>query len=160
MNIGKTNMKVGGKEFWLAVALGIVIVAAIVIAIMQFTGPEQHAAIGNDVYHFQCESCGHEFQVDREQELKIADAAMKNNEALPQDCGRAPAMPRTCKNPSCGLKDKARLQHYCPSCEKWYLPNPALGDPSAFVSTAEMPKDICTNCNTDVQEWYKQHVKK
>ena len=157
MNIGKTNMKVGGKDFWLMVALGAVIIAAIVIVILSFTKSDHRPLAGALVFRFQCqsESCKHEFTVNLDEEAKVAAAAREAGNPLPLDAGRPPALPRTC--PKCGTQDSAMMQKQCPNCQTGFVPDSSLSN--AAYGTG-VPQEICPNCKTDIVEWYRQHPDK
>ena len=154
-----SGAKANRKEVLMIAALATIILGAIIIAAVQFLKNDDVASEdGTALFHFQCESCGHEFSVDPAKEATIALEADAAGQPRPPECGLPPHFPRTC--PKCNATGKARQQSYCPSCKAWYLPDTPL-DPLAMVRSDEPEsKEICRKCGTDVRAWYKEHAKK
>jgi len=154
MTLGGT--KLNRNEMLLIAGLGIVIVGAIIIAAVQlFKGDGVAPDSGPALFHFQCESCGHEFTVDPAKEAAMASEADASNQPRPLECGWPPHFPRTC--PSCD--GKARQQSYCPNCKAWYLSD-VPPNPYGMSSADPEPGEICRKCGTDVRAWYSEHAKK
>jgi hypothetical protein len=141
-----SRIQIGGrqletKEVILAGAMGAVIIAALVLAVLTFVRGESGTYKGPTtpvVFHYQCTACSKEFTLDKLPEVApgvIADAT------TPVDC-------QLCK-----AKKKAYLENECPLCHQYYLPPAQSADPSKRTSL------ICPKCKGDIGKWYIDNKK-
>ena len=123
---GMKHLEIGGKqwnvkELLLGGALAAVVLAALAMAIMHMAKPPNPVTIN---YHFQCQTCKHEFNMtDRE----LPASAYQDSPTAPLrvDC------------PNCKASKSAARMLMCPKCLKYfYVPE---GEPQ-----------ICPICKGDI----------
>ena len=140
----------GGKaEYFLAGALGIIIIGALVMTLEPWHWVS-HASGPTPQLIYKCSdpNCGFEFPVDK----PVIDPN------LPP--GRPPSFTLDC--PQCGGKQCCWPTAVCPNCGGRYIP-----ESSMFMvrrnfrpGVMEQDHDKCPHCGIDIQEWYRTHPRK
>ena len=153
--VGTKRFDLGGasrkKEIFLAIALGLIIVASLTITIAHFFGGGGPGRATPQNPRFQCDKCKYEFEIKPDE---LGPEQLSRMDAIPGDCPQCKAKnscyPMT-KCPKCGfffVSDQTKIRMY--SQWKGKVPPDNL---------AEM-KEICPQCQTDVAAYYREQAEK
>ncbi|HUS47250.1 MAG TPA: hypothetical protein VNA25_25190 [Phycisphaerae bacterium] len=140
----------GKSEYLLAGGLGVVIIAALALAIWGMFGGRISGPKAPTELHYKCEKCQHEFTVPLD-ELTAAPDAMDELQASVRDC------------PSCGAKQSCWRCIECPNCKKYYISQSEKARLEAMRIGRTEPEGIqdkCPYCQTVMLEWYREHRNK
>jgi hypothetical protein len=145
-NFGTSRIEIGGKqletkELLLVGAMGAVIIAALILAVLTFTRGDSlvTAPRVERLLHYQCIACNNEFTTKDLPALGTGASAVVDPN-LPVDC------------PKCHAKGKAFPQTECPICHKWYLT-----DAQRTGKSDNGADTICPNCKGNITEWINKN---
>ena len=143
-----------GVEVLLAVALGLIIIAALVLSIWHSSGSRSGADLSKDLLHFKCTQtqCGHELTITH------SDLFRPPGMAGPDDITIGPYGRPNC--PQCKAQDSGLPMVKCPNpdCGKYYIADTMKY--SEAVRRGVDVRDICPYCKTDRAKWEAEHRKK
>lgn len=139
-----------GVEILLAVALGLIIITALVGSIWYSFGSRSGADLSKDLLHYKCTQCGYELTITR------SDLFRPPGMAGPDDITIGPYGRPNC--PQCKARDSCLPMVKCPKCGKYYIPD-TIRYPEAVRRGVDV-RDICPYCKTDRAKWEAEHRKK
>ncbi|MHC4715852.1 MAG: hypothetical protein ACYS5V_02685 [Planctomycetota bacterium] len=139
----------GRAKYVLIGVLALIIVVCLAMIVGSLAGPGPSRGAAREA-HYWCVETNKEF-VFKPGEIPVEEM-MQMEMADPYSGVRI-------KNPETG-KQTLILMTRCPSCQKHFVTEAQKkAEPGKFVDPSTLASPVCTHCNTDVHQWYRQRHK-